>query len=154
MRISDWSSDGCSSDLMSVSDGRAFWKLFGPNGAQYTVTHKPRFVADDLLTLKFAIEGGVGLGVLPDYMCRDEIAAGTLVPVLPGWAPQPGIIHAVFGSRRGLVPAVRSSLDFLGERMVPEAAAGRARVRYLRAASRGYEERGRGKGWGRKNRTR
>ncbi|MGB3288006.1 MAG: LysR substrate-binding domain-containing protein [Burkholderiaceae bacterium] len=108
---------------MSVSDGRAFWKLFGPNGAQYTVTHKPRLVADDLLTLKFAIEGGVGLGVLPDYMCRDEIADGRLVPVLPGWAPQPGIIHAVFASRRGLAPAVRSFLDFLGERLTPEASA-------------------------------
>ncbi|HWK69822.1 MAG TPA: LysR substrate-binding domain-containing protein [Burkholderiaceae bacterium] len=111
---------------MSVSDGRAFWKLFGPNGAQYTVTHKPRFVADDLLTLKFAIEGGMGLGVLPDYMCRDEIADGRLVPVLPGWAPQPGIIHAVFASRRGLAPAVRSFLDFLGERLVPEASGHRA----------------------------
>lgn len=108
---------------MSASDGRAFWKLFGPNGAQYTVTHKPRFLVDDLLTLKFAIEGGIGLGVLPDYMCRDEIADGRLMPVLPGWAPQPGIIHAVFGSRRGMVPAVRAFLDFLGERMAPEVSA-------------------------------
>lgn len=108
---------------MSASDGRAFWKLFGPNGAQYTVTHKPRFLVDDLLALKFAIEGGIGLGVLPDYMCRDEIADGRLVPVLPGWAPQPGIIHAVFGSRRGMVPAVRAFLDFLGERMAPEVSA-------------------------------
>lgn len=109
---------------MSAIDGRAYWKLFGPNGAQYTVTHKPRFVADDLLTLKFAIEGGVGLGVLPDYMCHEEIADGRLVQVLPGWAPQPGIIHAVFGSRRGLVPAVRAFLDFLGEHMVPQAEIG------------------------------
>ena len=43
--------------------------------------------------------------------------AGTLVPVLPGWALPAGVAHAVFTSRRGQVPAVRSFLDFLGERM-------------------------------------
>lgn len=102
---------------MSASDGRAYWKLFGPNGAQYTVAHRPVFLADDLLTLKFSILGGVGLGILPDYMCHDEVAAGRLVAVLPGWTPQPGIVHAVFSSRRGLIPAVRSFLDFLGERL-------------------------------------
>lgn len=102
---------------MSVNDGRASWQLFGPHGAQYAVSHKPGFVADDLLTLKFAVLGGVGMGVLPDYMCREEIADGRLVHVLPQWAPQPGIVHAVFASRRGLVPAVRSFLDFLGDRL-------------------------------------
>ena len=39
--------------------------------------------------------------------------AGRLELVLPGWAPCPGIIHAVFPSRRGQVPAVRVFLDFL-----------------------------------------
>jgi DNA-binding transcriptional LysR family regulator len=105
---------------MSVSDGRATWQLFGPHAAQYSVSHKPTFVADDLLTLKFAVLGGVGMGILPDYMCRDEIADGRLVHVLPQWAPQPGIVHAVFASRRGLVPSVRSFLDFLGERLANE----------------------------------
>jgi DNA-binding transcriptional LysR family regulator len=104
---------------MSARDGRAHWNLFGPNGAQYAVTHRPRFIADDLLTLKFAITGGIGIGVLPDYMCRAEIASGELVPVLQGWAPEPGVVHAVFGSRRGLVPALRSFLDFLGDKLDP-----------------------------------
>ena len=35
----------------------------------------------------------------------------------PDWAPTPGIVHAVFPSRRGLAPAVRHFLDFLGESM-------------------------------------
>jgi DNA-binding transcriptional LysR family regulator len=37
------------------------------------------------------------------------------VKVLPDWAPQPGIFHAVYPSRRGMVPAVRRFLDFLGD---------------------------------------
>lgn len=101
---------------MSVNDGRAVWDLAGPNGAQYRVTHRPRYVADDLQTLKFAVASGTGVGLLPDYQCRDEIASGRLVVVLPGWAPRPGIVHAVFSSRRGMIPAVRCFLDFLEHR--------------------------------------
>lgn len=104
---------------MSANEGRAVWSLHGPNGAQYQLTHRPHYVADDMLTLKFAMLGGVGLGVLPDYMCTEEIAAGSLVQVLPEWSTAPGIVHAVFSSRRGMVPAVRSFLDFLGERLNP-----------------------------------
>ncbi|NYT37080.1 LysR family transcriptional regulator [Allopusillimonas soli] len=103
---------------MSVSDERAIWTLFGPNGAQYRLTHRPRLVADDMLTLKYAILGGVGAGLLPDYMCVDEIAQGRLVQPLPQWSTAPGIVHAVFSSRRGMVPAVRAFLDFLGERLM------------------------------------
>ena len=68
-----------------------------------------------MLTLKYALLEGIGFGFLPDYMCAEEMADGRLVSVLPGWSPPPGILHAVFPSRRGLTPAVRAFLDFLGE---------------------------------------
>jgi DNA-binding transcriptional LysR family regulator len=42
------------------------------------------------------------------------------VQVLPGWAPVKGVMHAVFSSRRGMVPAVRRFLDFLGEHVTEE----------------------------------
>lgn len=45
---------------------------------------------------------------------------GGLVEALPGWAPRVGIVHAVFSSRRGMVPAVRRLLDFLGEKVRSE----------------------------------
>jgi DNA-binding transcriptional LysR family regulator len=102
---------------MSAVDGRASWALVGPGGAHHAFEHHPRFVADDLLTLKFAVLAGVGMTYLPDYMCSDELAAGLMVPVLPGWTPQRGLMHAVFPSRRGLLPAVRRFLDFLEEQI-------------------------------------
>ena len=100
---------------MSSIDGRASWQLLGPDGASYSLTHQPRCVADDMLTLQYAVRGGVGMCVLPDYMCRDDLQQGRLVEALPGWAPRPAILHAVFPSRRGLLPAVRSFLDFLAD---------------------------------------
>ncbi len=102
---------------MSAPDGRSTWNLIGPGGAQQVVHHTPRYVADDLLTLKFAAMAGTGICWLPDYMCQDEIRQRRLVRVLPDWAPPPSIVHAVFPSRRGLSPAVRAFLDYLGEAM-------------------------------------
>jgi DNA-binding transcriptional LysR family regulator len=100
---------------MSAADGRASWPLVGPKGEEHDVQHYPAYTADDLLTLKFAVLQGTGMSVLPDYMCSEELRSGELVPVLPGWAPPAAKVLAVFPSRRGMVPAVRRLLDFLGE---------------------------------------
>jgi DNA-binding transcriptional LysR family regulator len=100
---------------MSAADGRASWRLVGPKGEEHEVQHLPVYTADDLLTLKFAVLQGTGMSILPDYMCREELRLGQLVPVLPGWAPPAAKVLAVFPSRRGMVPAVRRLLDFLGE---------------------------------------
>ena len=105
---------------MSTVGEAATWQLLGPDGTAHAFQHQPRYVADDLLTLKFAVLAGVGMCALPDYMCADELRDGRLVQVMPGWAPRPGIFHAVFPSRRGLLPAVRRFLDFLGEAITRE----------------------------------
>jgi len=50
-------------------------------------------------------------------MVTDELASGALVKLLPEWRPKSGIIHAVFPSRRGLLPSVRKLIDFLADRL-------------------------------------
>jgi DNA-binding transcriptional LysR family regulator len=103
---------------MSASgDGRQSWHLEGPDGASYVHHHSPRYVADDLATLVFAVVGGTGAAVLPDYMCSPHIRSGKLVELLPGWGPPAGICHAMFPARRALVPAVRKLIDFLAENL-------------------------------------
>jgi DNA-binding transcriptional LysR family regulator len=100
---------------MSTIGDSVIWQLAGPDGASHAFQHQPRYVADDMMTLKLAVLAGTGICILPDYMCSDELRDGRLVIALPGWAPKPGTFHAVFPSRRGLLPAVRRFLDFLGE---------------------------------------
>ena len=36
--------------------------------------------------------------------------------LLPNWAPKRYVIHAVYPSKRGLLPSVRALLDYLGAR--------------------------------------
>lgn len=109
---------------MSSTDGRSAWVLVGPEGQEFVFHHQPRYVADDLQTLKLAVLAGTGLSFLPDSISSAELQAQLLVPVLPGWAPRSGRVHAVFPSRRGQVPAVRSFLDFLGKYMQGEQVVG------------------------------
>jgi len=58
-----------------------------------------------------------------------DLLEGRLASVIPAWQPRGGIFHAVFPSRRGLLPAVRALLDFLAESLdevdfaIPEKAA-------------------------------
>jgi DNA-binding transcriptional LysR family regulator len=53
---------------------------------------------------------------------RADLDSGRLEPVLHQWNLRLGILHVVFPSRRGLLPAVRALLDFLGEKL-PQAVA-------------------------------
>ena len=102
---------------MSAANGHSAWELIGPEGQVFEFRHQPRFVADDLQTLKLAVLAGAGISYLPESLSKAELQAQLLVPVLPGWMLKPAIVHAVFPSRRGQVPAVRSFLDFIGSHL-------------------------------------
>lgn len=105
---------------MSSRDGKSRWNLRGPNGQTHVHLHQPRVALDDLATLKTQVLQGIGMCFMPDYLCRHELAQGLLEEVLPGWAPEPGLVHAVFPTRRGMLPAVRCFLDYLGTHLQQE----------------------------------
>jgi DNA-binding transcriptional LysR family regulator len=103
--------------LPSVGFGPAHrkhvWELEGPDGATASVSYTPRLVTDDIAQLRSAALLGVGVAQLPTMVAGKDIEEGTLVDILPDWRPRSGVVHAVFPSRRGLLPAVRSLVDHL-----------------------------------------
>ena len=46
-----------------------------------------------------------------------QVRRGQLVQVLPQWQSPEDIVHCIYPSRRGMMPAVRALLDFLSERL-------------------------------------
>jgi DNA-binding transcriptional LysR family regulator len=92
------------------------WNLQGPDGAHASIHHRPRLITRDMVALRLAAIAGIGVVQLPTMMVAEEIARGALVQLLPAWAPRREIVHAVFASRRGLLPSVRALIDFLVER--------------------------------------
>ena len=73
----------------------------------------PRVSAGDFPILFDAAVAGIGVALLPEVHCRDAIRKQRLVRVLPAWSIAEGIIHLVFPSRRGMLPSVRATIDFL-----------------------------------------
>jgi DNA-binding transcriptional LysR family regulator len=92
------------------------WLLNGPDDMRADVRHRPRYVTQSMLALRAAALVGVGIVQLPRMIVTRQFERGRLVPVLPDWTPRREIIHAVFASRRGQLPAVRLLIDFLVER--------------------------------------
>jgi DNA-binding transcriptional LysR family regulator len=100
---------------MASADERTSWRFLDANGQPAELTHAPRLATDDLFTLRRAALQGIGAVLVPLLLVADDIERGALVRLLPSLKAQAGIIHAVFPSRRGMVPAVRALLDFLAD---------------------------------------
>jgi DNA-binding transcriptional LysR family regulator len=96
---------------------RRDWELVGPEGAVVRGTHAPRIACLDFVVLRAAVLAGLGIALLPESVVREDLRTGALRHVLPGWNTPQGVLHVVFPSRRGMLPAVRAFIDFLAERM-------------------------------------
>lgn len=95
------------------------WTLANAAGETVEVVHEPRLAATAFPLLRETAVAGSGVTFLPEYACRELIEAGALERVLPDWSLAQGILHMVFTSRRGLLPSVRATLDFLAEALGP-----------------------------------
>jgi len=96
--------------------GEHRWRLTHADGSVAEVRHRPRLITDDMAALREAAIVGVGAVRLPTLTIWNDLQAGRLATVLPEWQPPSEIVHAVFPSRRGLLPSVRALLDFLGDK--------------------------------------
>lgn len=96
-------------------DGAYVWRLTGPNGETRDVVHRPRLVTNEMTTLRRAVLQGAGAAALPRFLVDADLVIGTMEQILPSWALPRALIHAVFPSRRGLVPAVRTLIDRLAD---------------------------------------
>ncbi len=82
----------------------------------------PRFVSDDMKTLKRAAVAGVGIVALPGYVCREELGSGSLRRVLPDWKADDSTLTALMPNRQGVLPSVRAFVNHLAAEL-PKAVA-------------------------------
>ncbi|KAI3600815.1 Transcriptional regulator, LysR family [Cupriavidus necator H850] len=102
-------------------DGKHVWNLRCKTSDSIQIAYEPRLVTEDFVLLREAAIAGAGVAMLPRMYCRDALESGELELVLPQYDMPVGTLHAVFPSRKGVTPATRRFLDFLGE-VLPECA--------------------------------
>lgn len=100
---------------MSDESGHARWRLVGSGGQAVVVVHEPRIGSGDFNLLRTAAIEGLGVTLLPEDVCASSTRCGELVRVLPNWGTPESLLHMVFTSRRGLLPAVRAFIDHVAE---------------------------------------
>lgn len=105
---------------ISEDEARQRWDLHGPDGQVRRVDLQPRLAGFDFPLLQAMARNGHGITMLPETVCAEAVRRGELEVVLPDWSLPLGICHAVFASRRGLLPAVRVFIDFLAEHLPQE----------------------------------
>ncbi len=85
----------------------------------FTQHFTPKLATTDVMTLYRAALKGIGIARLPYGVVENELNTGELVEVLPEWRFAEDIIHAVYPSRKGLLPAVQLLLNYLADNISP-----------------------------------
>lgn len=98
------------------------WTVVNAAGEEATILHEPRLSASTFPILRQAAIDGVGVGLLPEWSCREPLEDGRLVRILPDWTARQGILHLVFTAGRGQLPGVRAVIEFVAEVLHPRSA--------------------------------
>jgi len=82
----------------------------------------PLLISEGVTSLREAVRSGLGIGVLPDWLIREDIASGRLVRMLPQWNAKELPVHVVYPGHRMLPIRVRAFVDFAVPYMASEVA--------------------------------
>jgi LysR family transcriptional regulator, regulator for bpeEF and oprC len=79
-----------------------------------------RLAVNDPAVLHAATAAGLGIGLLPEFLCRQGLATGRLKRLFPDWElPQIMPLYAVYPATQGADSRVQRFVDFLAANVVP-----------------------------------
>jgi DNA-binding transcriptional LysR family regulator len=97
------------------------FRLLLTRGAQRAeVTVSPKLAVSDPAVLHAAVAAGLGIGLVPGFLCRQGLATGRLHPVLPEWtAPPAAALYALYPAALAADTRVQRFIEFLAASIVP-----------------------------------
>jgi DNA-binding transcriptional LysR family regulator len=95
------------------------WNLLGPGGETCSVAVQGRFTANQGDALRIAALNGIGIVLQPEVVLAEDLAAGRLLPVLPGWSLMPSPMYLIYAQDRRPTAKLRTVIDFLLARFGP-----------------------------------
>ena len=96
--------------------------LYSAKKGDRTILVSPLLISEGVTSLREAVLSGLGIGVLADWLIREDIASGRLVRVLPQWNAKEFPVHVVYPSHRMLPVRVGAFVDFAIPYMTSEVA--------------------------------
>lgn len=96
--------------------GSQFWNsreiTLGCDGTEQSLRFSPVLISEGVTSIREAARDGLGVALLPDWLMAEELAAGTLVKVLPQWKSKDLPIHVVYAGQRVMPTRVSAFIDF------------------------------------------
>ncbi len=89
------------------------WALQGPSGKRAEVRSGERLRVDSTPALHAAVAAGMGISLFTALTVQEDLRAGRLVRVLPGWHGGLRRYFALYPHARALAPKVRALVDYL-----------------------------------------
>jgi len=68
--------------------------------------------ANTSVALRSAALAGLGMAAAAEFIVRDDLRSGALVPVLPDYPMRPRELFVMYPQNRHLAPKVRAFVDF------------------------------------------
>jgi DNA-binding transcriptional LysR family regulator len=108
-------------DFLTPETGNADFRLVLSRASQRAeVRINPKLKVNDPAVLHAAAAAGLGIGLLPEFLCRQGLATNRLKQVLPEWtAPPAASLYAVYPAMLEGDPRVQRFVDFLAANIVP-----------------------------------
>lgn len=96
------------------------WRFQGPEGEERSVKVSGRARLNNGEALLTACIAGLGVALMPSFLCAEALRDGRLRRLLPDWRdPAELAVHAVFPATRNLSPKVRAFVDHLAAAFAP-----------------------------------
>ena len=73
----------------------------------------PKLLVDDFLVLRQLVKDGLGIAILPDYMCTQDMTDKKLVQILPDWGMPAVDAYALYPKHRLNIPKVAVFLEYI-----------------------------------------
>jgi len=91
---------------------------------EHLIRLRPVLQVSDPALVHSSMAAGLGIGVLPEFLCRQGLAAGKIERILPAWSVTPPLqLAAVYAESNAGSAAIRQFIEFLLANMVPILAA-------------------------------
>lgn len=111
----------CPDDLLghqclhvNAANDKARWELQGISNKTY-LDFTPSLICNDFGTVYNMLLLDMGIALLPDYVCKNDLKTKKLIRVLDGWVGRTRNIYGIYPSRKGATPKMKALLNYLSQ---------------------------------------
>lgn len=103
--------------IADTYNGQTKWNLHHKSEDVNTVFMRSHLISNDLKVQLHAAIQGVGIALLPEPVVASSLKENLLEHILPDWSASQHIIHLLYPRPKGMLPSVRSFIDYLAKHL-------------------------------------